>query len=392
VDVLPSFQTVDEKDWSFGSADCVRRHYKAGSLRGPSFVEEPEAYLILSGEALYRMDYQEMLRTHNETGAGITIATVSRRIGDLDVTNLGVCGVAPTEAGTRARGEVFAFQERPSIEELQTVAVGSPDDATDPPLTDCDVHVNMGVYIFSKAAMDSLLGVIELCSERLDFGKDILPMAISSGVEVRAHLHEGYWQPIRNLREWYDANLSLCKTKSDEQNAMSMIDAEFPIYTVPRCLPPARFRGEVYSEGSIVSEGVVVGDGAVVVDSIVGPCVVLGEGVQVRGSIFIGHQETGYLHGDGAPDVGKNSVLKNCVVHSDVVIGEGCVLTNEAGVLEHNGVDIQSGKGYMIQRGTLSRREVAKKTASARRKKRDAASWSWFCFVAKCTTTTRVVV
>ena len=349
MDVLPSFQTVDEKDWSDGSADCVRRHYKAGSLRGPSFVEEPEAYLILSGEALYRMDYAEMLRAHNETGAGITIATVSRRIGDLDVTNLGVCGVAPTEAGTRARGEVFAFQERPSKKELETVAVG-PDGTA---LMDCDSHVNMGVYIFSKSAMDSLLGVIELCSERLDFGKDILPMAIRAGVEVRAHVHEGYWQPIRNLREWYDANLSLCKTTDGETNAMSMIDAEFPIYTVPRCLPPARFRGEVYSEGSIVSEGVVVGDGAVVADSIVGPCVVLGDGVEVRESIFIGHQETGYLHGDGAPDVGRNSVLKNCVVHSDVVIGEGCVLTNEAGVQEHNGVDIQTGLGYIIQDGII---------------------------------------
>ena len=80
---------------------------------------------------------------------------------------------------------------------------------------------------------------------------------------------------------------------------------------------------------------------------------VLGEGVEVRESIFIGHQETGYLHGDGAPDVGRNSVLKNCVVHSDVVIGEGCVLTNEAGVREHNGVDIQSGLGYMIQDGII---------------------------------------
>ena len=350
--MLPSFQTVDEKDWSDGSADCVRRHYKAGSLRGPSFAEEPEAYLILSGEALYRMDYAEMLRTHNETGAGITIATVARRIGDLDVTNLGVCGVAPAEDaedGTRHRGEVFAFQERPSESELETLVVG-PDGTK---LEDCDVHVNMGVYIFSKTAMDSLLGVIELCSERLDFGKDILPMAIRAGVETRAHVHEGYWQPIRNLREWYDANLSLCGTNGDATNATSVIDAEFPIYTVPRCLPPARFRGEVYSEGSIVSEGVVVGDGAVVADSIVGPCVVLGDGVEVRESIFIGHQETGYLHGDGAPDVGRNSVLKNCVVHSDVVIGEGCVLTNEAGVREHNGVDIQSGLGYMIQDGII---------------------------------------
>ena len=67
-----------------GSADSVRRHYKAGSLRGPSFSQEPEAYLILSGEALYRMDYSAMLKTHNDSGADITIATARRRLGDLD--------------------------------------------------------------------------------------------------------------------------------------------------------------------------------------------------------------------------------------------------------------------------------------------------------------------
>jgi glucose-1-phosphate adenylyltransferase len=201
------------------------------------------------------------------------------------------------------------------------------------------------------------LGVIELCSERLDFGKDIIPMAISSMLPgfVCAHQHEGYWGPIRNLREWYDANLALCKNGNVDgnQNAMSMIDHEFPIYTVPRCLPPARFRGEVYTERAIISEGVVVGDGSRVLDSVVGPCVVLGEHVNVQESIFIGHQETGYLHGDGAPDVGNGSTLKICVVHSDVVIGERCVLTNASNVRDHHGVDVQTGKGYIIQDGII---------------------------------------
>tara|TARA_B110000977_G_scaffold193449_1_gene268450 strand:- start:784 stop:1887 length:1104 start_codon:yes stop_codon:yes gene_type:complete len=353
---------VDEKEWSVGSADSVRRHYKAGSLRGPSFSQEPEAYLILSGEALYRMDYSAMLKTHNDSGADITIATARRRLGDLDASNVGVCAVAPNADGNFAGGDVYRFVEQPDLEALKEMAVC---DEMDTKLADCDVHVNMGVYIFSKKAMDELLGVMEMCTERLDFGKDIIPMAIRAGHATVAHQHEGYWQPIRNLREWYDANLALCpKEGSSEEegpssslgknfSATSMIDHEFPLHTVPRCLPPARFRGDCRCEQSIVSEGVVVGDRAVVTKSVVGPCVVLGEDVQVNETIFIGHQETGYLHGDGEADVGAGSVLRNCVVHSDVVIGPNCVLTNEQGVKDHNGVDVQSGLGYMIQDGII---------------------------------------
>ena len=97
-DVLPSFQTLEEKDWSFGSADCVRRH--SAALRGPHGVTEPEAYLILSGEALYRMDYGDMLETHNESGADITIAVSKRRLGEVDATNIGVCPWTPERLGT----------------------------------------------------------------------------------------------------------------------------------------------------------------------------------------------------------------------------------------------------------------------------------------------------
>jgi glucose-1-phosphate adenylyltransferase len=139
-----------------------------------------------------------------------------------------------------------------------------------------------------------------------------------------------------------------------------MIDHENPLHSVPRCLPPARFTGKVEMTNSIVSEGVLVGGGSSVTNSVLGPCVVLGENTTIIECIFIGHQETGYLHGDGAADVGSGSVLRNCVVHSDVVIGENCFLTNENGEKDKNGLDInrvtvdpETGKGYVIQDGII---------------------------------------
>jgi glucose-1-phosphate adenylyltransferase len=141
VDVLPSYQSPGDKGWSSGSADCVRRHLQAGSLKGRSADPEPKAYLILSGEALYRMDYGELLRTHNETGAEITIATSRRRLGDVDATNLGICSISEEDTA------VYGFREKPTLDELKKMAVCDGDDQK---LEDCEVTVNMGVYIFSR--------------------------------------------------------------------------------------------------------------------------------------------------------------------------------------------------------------------------------------------------
>ena len=351
-DVLPSFQTPEEKDWSFGSADCVRRHLQAGALRGPHGVTEPEAYLILSGEALYRMDYGEMLETHNESGADITIAVSKRRLGEVDATNIGVCSVDPEATGD-VECPVWGFREKPSLDELKEMAMCEDDGSS---LDDCDVHVNMGVYIFSKKAMDDLLNVIECVEEQLDFGKHIIPMAIAAGHNVQAHAHQGYWQPIRTQRDWYDANMGLCEPRAGEDPncVSSMIDPNFQIWTLPRCLPPARFCGDVNTEASIVSEGVVVGANSKILKSIVGPCVVLGEKVDLEGCIFIGHPEVAHLHGDDVPDVGDGAVLKNCVVHSDARVGEGCVLTNAEGVKDFDGVDKKTGFGYVIHDGIIT--------------------------------------
>lgn len=352
VDVLPSFQTPDEKEWSKGSADCVRRHLQAGSLKGRSADPEPEAYLILSGEALYRMDYSELLKTHNETGAEVTIATSRCRLGDVDATNLGICSVSEEDTA------VYGFREKPTLDELKKMAVCGEDGMAK--LEDCEVTVNMGVYIFSRRAMKELVNVIECVDEgnSVDFGNHILPMALSQGYSVHAHPHEGYWQPVRNLQEWYHANMGLCAPRTflhggGAGSAASLIDPASPIFTVPRCLPPAAFRGDNYTEGSIISEGVVVGEGCKIVDSIVGPCVVLGAKCDISETIFLGHPEFAYLHGDAVPDVGDGCVLKNVVVDADVLIGAGCVLTNAKGLKAKEVMD-EEGHGYIIKDGIIT--------------------------------------
>ena len=349
VDVLPSNQTVREKSWSLGSADCVRRHLQSGALQGPG-QWEPDAYLVLSGEALYRMDYQDMLKTHNETGADITIGVSKQRVGDVDATNLGICSVYSDDT------QVYGFREKPSQTELREMAQ-CPSAQTS--LDDCNVHVNMGVYIFSRRAMKELVEVIEHIDEgtQLDFGRDILPMAIATDYQIHAHEHGGFWQPVRNLREWYESNISICSPhlfRKMYAGASDLIDvSKDPVFTVPRTLPPARFSGESQCDSSLISDGVVVANGCVIKDSVVGPCVVFGEGVSVERVVFNGHPEMAHIHGNDVPDVGAGSVVYGCVVQSDVLIGAGCVLTNEKRVKSAEVID-DEGHGYIIDDGIIT--------------------------------------
>lgn len=252
---------------------------------------------------------------------------------------------------------MYGFREKPTLDELKKTAVCVDEDTK---LEDCEVTVNMGVYVFSARAMKELVNVIECVDEgtSVDFGKHIIPMALAQGYSVHAHSHVGYWQPVRNLHEWYHANMGLCAPRTflhggGAGSAASLIDPQYPIFTVPRCLPPAAFRGDSQVEGSIISEGVVVGEGCKIVDSIVGPCVVLGARCVISETIFVGHPEFAYLHGDSVPDVGVGSVLKNVVVDADVLIGEGCVLTNELGVKLKEEVD-ENGHGYVISGGIIT--------------------------------------
>ncbi len=349
VDVLPSNQTVREKSWSLGSADCVRRHLQSGALKGPG-QWEPEAYLLLSGEALYRMDYQDMLKTHNETGADITIGVSKQRLGDVDATNLGICSVYTDDT------QVYGFREKPKPDELRELAQCEKNVSD---LNDCHVHVNMGVYIFSRRAMKELVGVIEHIDEgtSVDFGRDIIPMALGSNYQIHAHEHGGFWQPIRNLREWYESNLSICSPdlfRKMYAGASDLIDvSKDQVFTVPRTLPPARFTGVSDCESSLISDGVVVANGCRIKDSVVGPCVVFGEDVSVERVIFNGHPEMAHIHGNDVPDVGRGSVLLGCVVQSDVLIGAGCVLTNKKGVKKAEVVD-ENGHGYVIENGLIT--------------------------------------
>ena len=143
------------------------------------------------------MDYQDMLKTHNETGADITIGVSKQRLGDVDATNLGICSVYTDDT------QVYGFREKPKPDELRELAQCEKNVSD---LNDCHVHVNMGVYIFSSRAMKELVGVIEHIDEgtSVDLAATSSRWRLAPTPDPRARARRvlaAHSQPARVVRE-----------------------------------------------------------------------------------------------------------------------------------------------------------------------------------------------
>ena len=227
-----------ESDWYQGTADAVRKNLRYVEQHGVTHV------LILSGDQLYRMDYSEMLRTHEESGAAVTI-------GALPVTREQARGFGIMTLDDA--GRVTKFTEKPQTDaEIDAVA-------TDPAWIDSkgiqsrgrDCLGSMGIYLFDRDLLVELLRA----DDAEDFGKEVIPKAIAGG-KVQAHLFDGYWEDIGTIRSFYEANLQL----ASDDPPFTFADAAAPIYTRARYLPSSRIAGATVTN-SLVADGCVIGAG-----------------------------------------------------------------------------------------------------------------------------------
>ncbi len=247
VEVLAAQQTLDNADWYQGTADAVRQNLR--------YVQQPgiEYVLILSGDQLYRMNYQDMLVSHIAAAADVTIAAVP--VHSREAASSGIMRLDDT-------GRVVGFLEKPKTEhELSMVR-------TDPAWIDArgivsrgrDCLANMGIYLFNR---NTLIDVLEKTDYR-DFGKEVFPASIRSR-HVQVHLFDGYWEDIGTIKSFYEANLELARPDAP----FDLASAEAPIYSHARFLPPTRVDDAVV-RGSLVADGSVIEPGAVIENSVIG--------------------------------------------------------------------------------------------------------------------------
>lgn len=316
VEILAAQQSLAEdggvEDWYQGTADAVRKNLRHILGTGTEYV------LILSGDQLYRMDFAEMLATHEKNDADVTIA--AKPVHRSEAHALGLMRVD-------ADGRVAGFLEKPQTDaELNDVAL-------DPGWIDAhgiesrgrDCLANMGIYLFRR---DTLVDVLEKTKYH-DFGREIFPAAIRTR-RVQTHLFDGYWEDIGTIRSFYEANLMLAQPSPP----FELASATAPIYSRARFLPPTRC-DDVTIERSLVADGCVIGAGTVIENSLVGLRCRIGPDVIIRNSVIMGadyYETADQLAADqreGRPPVGigARAIIDRAIVDKNCHIGSNAKVT-----------------------------------------------------------------
>ncbi len=311
VEILAAQQTIAGADWYQGTADAVRKNLRYVEQHGIDYV------LILSGDQLYRMDYELMLKTHIESKADVTISA-------LPVTDEAARGFGIMQLDDN--GRVRGFKEKPkTAEELDPVRM-SPEwiNARGIESKGRTCLASMGIYLFNR---DTLLDLLNT-TDYEDFGKEVFPQAIDTH-RVQVHLFDGYWEDIGTIKSFYDANLALATANPP----FSFSDEEAPIYSRARYLPPTSIQGATV-KSSLIADGCYVGAGSTIENSVIGLRCRIGENVTIRDSIVMGadfYETPEQVLADqkaNHPTVGIASgtsitgaiVDKNCCIGKNVVI------------------------------------------------------------------------
>ena len=317
VEILAAQQTEDtneQQGWYQGTADAVRKNLRYLTQPGIDYV------FILSGDQLYRMNFQEMLDTHRTTKADVSIA--GKPVDRSAASSLGIMRVG-------ASGRVEGFLEKPKThEELKDVVMPAEwleQQGVESSGREC--LASMGIYLFNREA---LVAALEKTSYQ-DFGKEVFPAAIRSR-KVQLHVFDGYWEDIGTIRSFYESNLQLAQP----QPPFEMASATAPIYTRPRFLPPTRFDGASV-QSSLMADGCVIGAGTKIENSVIGLRCQIGRNVTIRNSIIMGadfYEAPDQLAADraqGVPPIGigDGTVIDGAIVDKNCHIGAGAIVVGD---------------------------------------------------------------
>lgn len=333
VEVLAAQQTNEGEQWYQGTADAVRQNLR--SIQGPGV----DYVLILSGDQLYRMDFEKMLRTHVDAKAQVTIAALP--VESRTASSFGIIRLDDS-------GRVVGFLEKPKTEADLSLVRTDPAwiDALGIPAHGRDCLASMGIYLFNR---DTLVELLEKTNYK-DFGKEIFPAAIRTR-HVQAFLYDGYWEDIGTIRAFYEANLLL----ASHNPPFELICPDSPIYSRLRFLPPTQFKG-VSVANAIIADGCRIGEGSVIDNSIIGVRSQIGRNVTIRNSILMGadnFQTSGEVAADRAAGrlpigIGDGTRIEGAIVDKNCRVGAGVRICNEAGVDQSPEVD-----GTMIADGII---------------------------------------
>jgi glucose-1-phosphate adenylyltransferase len=297
-DILPASQRVSEDKWYLGTADAVFQNIDIIRSYAPEYM------IVLAGDHVYKMDYEQMLEQHVEDNADVTIGCLE--VPRAEASGFGVVGVDDKDV-------VVSWLEKP----------------TDPPGLPGRPDVSfasMGIYVFrSELLFEHLERDAVDPNSSHDFGKDIIPYIVQNGRAVAHRFErscvrsgteaEAYWRDVGTIDAYWEANVDL----TDFVPALDLYDRSWPIWTYAEITPPAKFiHDEEKRRGHAISSLVS------------GGCVISGAGVH-RSLLFTGARVNSFAQLEGAvvlpyADIGRSARLTNVVIDRGVHVPQGLVV------------------------------------------------------------------
>jgi len=268
VTILPPYEKSKGSDWYTGTANAIYQNLEYMETYNPDYV------LILSGDHIYKMDYEVMLEYHKANNADITIAAMP-----VPIEEASRFGILITDENNR----ITEFEEKPANPRSNLAS--------------------MGIYIFSwKALREALIKMSEVPG--CDFGKHIIPYCFESGDRVFAYEYNGYWKDVGTLSSYWEANMELI----DIIPEFNLYEEYWRIYTKSDIIPPQYMSEEAVIDRSIIGEGAeIYGE---VHNSVIGAGVTIKKGAEVRDSIIMRESV-----------IGENVKVQKAIIAENVKIG-----------------------------------------------------------------------
>lgn len=306
VDIMAAEQTPDNKSWFQGTADAVRQcmHH---------FMNYDFEYaLILSGDQLYQMDFNEMINAHAEAGADITLATLP--VTAKDAPDFGILK-------SNSENIITEFIEKPVTEILDKWS--SP--VSEEMQKEGKIYLaSMGIYVFNRNLLVKLMDD----PNTKDFGKEIIPNCVND-YKVFSYQYEGYWTDIGNIESFYEATLAL----TDDIPKFNLFDNSKFIYTRARLLPPSKISGTTLSK-TVIADGCII-HAKKIEHSVIGIRSRIGKETVIQNSYIMGDDYYQNLKeiNEGSTKVmgiGERCYLNNCIIDKNCYIGNDVKLNGGA--------------------------------------------------------------
>ncbi len=324
VDILAAEQTPDNSNWFQGTADAVRQSLKH------IYNFESEYILILSGDQLYQMDFEEMVKKHIDGGFDITLATIP--VAEKEASDFGILKADESNF-------ITSFIEKPKKELL----VDWSSDTGETMKKKGKIYLaSMGIYIFNRDVLSKLL--LETHPDATDFGKEIIPNAIENQ-KVGSFQYEGYWEDIGQIASFFEANLSL----TDEIPPFNLFDNDNSVYTRPRMLPPAKISGTTL-EKTIIAEGSII-HASRIVHSVIGIRSRIGYGTTIVNSYLMGndyYETLDLINQNASKGIPKIGVGERCYI-KNAIIDKNCRIGNDVKIIGGNDIADAEHELYTIK-------------------------------------------